>query len=180
MEIMKSMVKKAAAARDARSAARISEAVSGVEQPAEHGQQVFMFQPMVTLMGTDTDVSQAVQPFRGWFDGQNAEMVQFRIEILWCDNAELILESSPFPEEDPNEWSEVQSFVAYTVPSTGGFVIVTAVSDSDSTAAGLKFSRYIRWRVCKGSSAANWAICFRIKGVVGTSFTQKVETPRLV
>jgi len=154
----------------------VPDSFAGAGWPATTGQRVFMFQNLVTIKGTDDPASVALQPFGGWFDGKDVDMVQFKVEILWCSRANLVLESSPHPEEATDQWSLVEDWTA----STGGtFEIVTAVSDSGALAAGKQFSRYIRWRAC-GQEGYAWAICFRIKAVVGSTFTQFAEIPRVV
>jgi hypothetical protein len=137
-------------------------------------QAVFMFQPMLAALGVQA--AAAIQPFNDWFDGLNVNMVQFKVEILAIGNAKLILESSPFAEEDASCWEEL---AAFTARPTDGFEIVTAVSDSTSSQAGKQFSRYIRWRIVNNSTGA-WKICFRIKAVLGSTFTQTAEVPRRV
>jgi hypothetical protein len=178
MQIMNQLPRKTqASAAEVRRRA-VPEQVGGVVSSATGGRGVFVFQPLITIKGDNNSTGTAILPFGGWFDGKDVEMAQFRVEILWCSHAKLVLESSPFPEEAVEQWGIMQEWTA--IPS-GGFEIVTAVSDSSSTSAGKQFSRYIRWRAMMDTaSAGEWEVCFRIKAVVGSTFTQAAETPRIV
>lgn len=147
--------------------------------------QLIRFQPLITLMGPGNAVpnelaawEQAIQPFVGWIDGAGITEVQFKVEIFRIANANLIIESSPFVEEDPAQWDGVATWTSISPPDTLQ-PIVTAVSTSDDTAYGTPFSRYIRWRV-SAVNANNWEICFRIKALIGASFAQYREQPRVV
>ena len=140
--------------------------------------QLIRFQPLVTLMGTASsstcaEYDQAIQHFGAWFDGGGVSEVQFKVELFRLNNAVLYLESSPFIEEDPAQWVELTHW--NTPPAGHAIFVDTAVSSSEEY--GLPFSRYIRWRVA-GSS--DWEICFRIKALIGASFTQFREQPRVV
>jgi hypothetical protein len=139
---------------------------------------VFLFQTLVTIKGAAAAGCVAIQPFSGWFDGQNVTEVHFKVEILkLTTGGQLVLESSPFVEEDPAQWVALKT---WTSRPGGGFEIVTAVSSSGEQAYGYPFSRYIRWRAAYASGQSPWVVCFRITALTGASFTQWAETPRLV
>jgi len=138
---------------------------------------VFMFQPVITVCGVGS--AAAIQPYGAWFDGQDVTAIRFKVQILSItpNDTKLVLESSPVPEAIPADWDEIVSWV--TKPATDGIEIVAAVSDSGAASSGKQFSRYIRWRVCSPTSNA-WEICFRIQAMLGDSFTQWPEFPRVV
>jgi len=140
--------------------------------------RVFMYQPTITLKGAAG--SSVIMPFASWFDGLGVTLVQFKLEILRiiANDTALSLETSPFIETPPEKWVSIGHWEAGL--GSNPFVIVTAVSDSASAAYGALFSRYIRWRVYSPPPGATWEICFRIKAMVGASFTQWPEVPRLV
>jgi len=138
---------------------------------------VIPFQPLITIMGTGSDAAdQATQEFSRWFDGLNVSQVQFKVEIVELFNANLILESCATIDQEPHAWQELLAAVA--IP-TDGFEIVTALSTDSSPQYGVQFSRYIRWRATYVAGTP-WHLCFRIKALVGDSFTQWPETPRIV
>ena len=146
--------------------------------------QLIRFQPLITLMGpghaTPAHLAaweQAIQPFAGWIDGIGITEVQFKVEIFRLANADLILESSPFVEEDPAQWVGIANWAS--PPASPLQSIVNTVSTSVEPAYGSPFSRYIRWRVT-AVDANDWEICFRIKALIGSSFAQYREQPRVV
>jgi hypothetical protein len=139
--------------------------------------RLLIFQPIVTVTGTGNDPSdQAAQAFDRWFDGLEVDLVRFKVSIYELSNAVLTLESSPTIEAEPHAWRTVRDFT--TVPSDG-FDVVTAVSSSGVSAYGAQFSRYIRWRITYNSTAA-WHACFAIHALVGESFTEWPQQPRIV
>jgi len=117
----------------------------------------------------------AIQPFSGWFDGASVNEIHFKVEVLQATTTTLYLESAPTIDADFDQWKEVDSWTAAI--SSPGIEIVTAVSSSVRTAYGKDFTRYIRWRVGGGTAGS---VCFRIKAIVGASFTQYKEAPRVV
>ena len=150
--------------------------VNSVAEP-----RLIRFQPLLTIMGkgaTLPAVNFEIQPYSGWIDAVGITTLQFRVEIWKLAAAKLILESSLFPEEDPEQWVEIKSWVAAPDP----LEIVTAASDSKQYVQATidrVFSRYIRWRVMS-TGENDWVICFRIMALAGASFTSWTEKPRMV
>ncbi len=141
------------------------------------------FQPLTTIMvpGSADIVPEAcaIQPFSGWFDGAGITEVHFKVEVLQADDATVHLESSPVIDADVDQWVGVRSWDAPI--STPGYEIIRVISSSGDIGAGLyRFSRYIRWRVARTAGGTAGHTCFRIKAIVGASFTQWAEKPRVV
>lgn len=138
--------------------------------------RLIRFQPLITVVVPTSSAPEgsAIQQFSGWFDGANVNEIHFKVEVLQATGPKLYLESAPTIDADFDQWDEVAS---WTVPiSSPGFAVVTAVSSSDATGYGAAFSRYIRWRVADSAGS----VCFRITAIVGASFTQLREAPRMV
>jgi hypothetical protein len=148
--------------------------------PAAMGQaRLIRFQPLITVMVPDSTAPEAsaIQQFSAWFDGASVSEIHFKVEVLQLLDAKLILESAPTIDADVDQWDSVHIWTAPTT-STPGYDVVTAVSSSAAPATLEAFSRYIRWRV--EANGADGRVCFRIKAIVGASFTQYAEKPRVV
>ena len=160
--------------------ARPHSSYSGPQQASSGPAQPYLinFQPLTTVVvpASTAPAGSAIQPFSAWFDGANVNEIHFKVEVLQAAGAPtLYLESAPTIDADFDQWKTIAS---WSLPiSSPGFEIVTAVSSSDASGYGAEFTRYIRWRVGGGTAGS---VCFRIKAIVGASFTQYKEAPRVV
>lgn len=158
---------------------------SGLVVPGQP--RLIRFQPLITVMVPDSTAAEAsaIQPFSGWFDGADITEVHFKVEVLQTVTVKLVLESAPTIDPDVDQWDELASWTAPTTnPPEPDYDILTAVSSSEFDGAGSapvfrsSFSRYVRWRVEKNGAAGR--VCFRIQALLGSSFTQFAEQPRVV
>lgn len=127
--------------------------------------------------GTASPFEYPIQPIGQWLDTSGMSSYHVVQELSYVSNADVILESSPFPEEADDLWTEL--FATRTTGKKQYYVSnetdANDLAGSTGMAAG---GGYLRWRVQPVTASTAWTVCFRIDVVPGTQVEGRPVYPR--